>query len=365
MSITRVQGNQVNSTGIVTSQAGTLGSGVAQGNLLIASVATGNNATTITGPSGWTQVTINQPAGTNATIETSIWYLIVDSGHAGGTSWTWTLSASHTVYICIEEWNATGGWPANPVDVSANGDTVGTPVTATTIDSGTTATTAQAEELWVASLAYKSSAQSESSITAGWTKDLEATLAANNTMTLLYNVTSATGTAHCSYVIGTAEYWAGCVVTFKDNAGVAVLGTLAGVGTLAGTLSTSGLTIQAQDTFLTGGRGASGIPTVGATIAGWSVSSDGKNWVAQAATSTFAYDGVGFRGSTTGSTTANIATLNDATGRAWYSSAPVYGEFLKTASADGCAVFARFQDANNFYRAEVVGNNLNIVKLVG
>src|SRR5258707_12890458 len=30
-------------------------------------------------------------------------YLIVDSGHAGGTSWTWTLSASHTVYICIEE----------------------------------------------------------------------------------------------------------------------------------------------------------------------------------------------------------------------------------------------------------------------
>src|SRR5216684_990447 len=363
MSITRVQGNQVNSTGIVTSQAGTLGSGVAQGNLLIASVATGNNATTITGPSGWTQVTINQPAGTNATIETSIWYLIVDSGHAGGTSWTWTLSASHTVYICIEEWNATGGWPANPVDVSANGDTVGTPVTTTTIDSGTTATTAQAEELWVASLAYKSSAQSESSITAGWTKDLEATLAANNTMTLLYNVTSATGTAQCSYVIGTAEYWAGCVVTFKDNAGVALLGTLAGVGTLAGTLSTSGLTIQAQDTFLTGGRGASGIPTVGTTITGWSPGSDGKNWVAQAATSTFAYDGVNFRGSVTGTTTANIATLNDATGRAWYSSI-VSARFKKTASGDGCSVVARFQNSTNYYRAEVIGNNLNITKVV-
>src|SRR5216683_6678021 len=124
MSITRVQGNSVSSTGIVTSQAVTLGSGVTQGNLLIAAVATGNNATTLTGPSGWTQVpgALNQPAGSNATIETGFWFLVVDAGHAGGTSWTWTLSASHTAYICIEEWNATGGWPANPVDVVALGD---------------------------------------------------------------------------------------------------------------------------------------------------------------------------------------------------------------------------------------------------
>src|SRR5258707_6911517 len=125
------------------------------------------------------------------------------------------------------------------------------------------------------------------------------------------------------------------------------------------------MSIQATDPFATGGRGASGVPTVGTTITGWSPGSDGKNWVAQAATSTFAYDGVGFRGSTTGSTTANIATLNDATGRAWYSSAPVYGEFLKTAAADVCAVIARLQDVNNYYRAEVANNNLNIMKVGG
>ncbi len=76
------------------------------------------------------------------------------------------------------------------------------------------------------------------------------------------------------------------------------------------------MSLQASDSFATGGRTAgSGVPTVGTTISWWSPSSDGKNYVAQAATSTFAYDGVGFRGSTTGSTTANIATLNDATGR--------------------------------------------------
>src|SRR5258707_5580608 len=126
------------------------------------------------------------------------------------------------------------------------------------------------------------------------------------------------------------------------------------------------MSFKAFDSFATGGRtGGSGVPTVGTTISWWSPSSDGKNYVAQPAISTFAYAGVGLRGSTTGSTTANIATLTDATGRAWYSSAPVYGEFLKTAAADAVGVIARLQDVNNYYRAEVSNNNLNIVKVVG
>src|SRR5258708_10741938 len=201
MSISRIQGNKTNTSTSGTSFTITLPSGLtaplggAQ-SLVVIAITVGSNTTTLTPPDGsWQMATHNQPAGSNALVDASIWYLVVDGAHAGQTSWTWTLSASHTSYVCIEEWNATNGWPVNPVDVSANGDTVGSPVQATTITSATTATTAQAEELWVASLAYKGSAQSESSITAGWTKDLEATLAANNTMTLLYKVASATGTA--------------------------------------------------------------------------------------------------------------------------------------------------------------------------
>lgn len=215
MSISRVQGNEVNSGGSVTSQAVTLSSGITQGNLAVASVACGSNVTTITGPSGWTQAVINQPAGSNATIETSIWSMVVPAGHAGETSWTWNFSASHSVYICIEEWNSTTGWMASPVDQTVQGDTSGSPTTSTTPSSGTTSTTLEATELWIASIAYKGSAQSESSITSGWTKDLEATLASNNTMTMLYQVASSTGTAGCQYTIGTAQYWAGCVATFK------------------------------------------------------------------------------------------------------------------------------------------------------
>lgn len=219
MAITRVQGNSVNSGSLVSSQTVTLLSGVKRGNLLVATVADGNNATTISGPdANWSQATINQPNGSNATIETSIWWTVVSAAQAGQTSWTWSLNHQHSMYIAISEWNATNGWPANPLDVFANGDTVGSPVQATSIVSGTTGTTAQAEELWIGSLAYKGSAQTETGVTSGWTSDLEATLAFNNTMTMLYKVAAATGTASVGYTIGTAEYWAGCVATFKDNA---------------------------------------------------------------------------------------------------------------------------------------------------
>jgi hypothetical protein len=185
---------------------------------VVATVACGGNDTTFSGPSGWTQATFNQPAG-SATIETSIWYLIVDAGRAGQTSWTWTIGVSHSMYICIEEWTATNGWQVSVVDKTANGNTSGSPTTSTTIQSGTTATTTQAEELWIASLAYKGSAQSETSITTGWTKDLEATLASNNTMTMLYRVVNATGAAACQYTISSAQHWAGCVATFMSVTG--------------------------------------------------------------------------------------------------------------------------------------------------
>lgn len=214
MAISRVQGRATNSPSTVTSLAGTLLAGVTQGNLLVVAVATGGNDTTFSGPSGWTQATVNIPLG-SATISTSIWYRIVDAGAAGQTSWTWTIGVSHTMYICIEEWSATNSWLASPIDRTANGNTSGSPTTSTTIRSGTTSTTTQAEELWVASLAYKNSAQTENSITAGWTRDLEATLAANNTMTMLYDVVSSTSAAACQYTIGSAQHWAGCVATFK------------------------------------------------------------------------------------------------------------------------------------------------------
>lgn len=228
MTITRVQGNQANSPNSTsTSLAVTLSSGITQGNLVVAAVACGNNATSITGPSGWTQAVINQPAGANALIETSIWYMVVPAGHAGETSWTWTFGSAHSLFICIEEWSSTTGWMNSPVDQTVQGDTSGSPTQSTTPSSGTTSTTLEATELCIASIAYKGSAQSETSLTSGWTSDLEATLSGGNTMTMLYKVASSTGTAGCQYTIGTQEYWAGVVTTFKPSLSQTIPSTVA------------------------------------------------------------------------------------------------------------------------------------------
>jgi hypothetical protein len=138
ISPTPVQSNHANTSSAGTSFTITLPSGITLGNLIVITITVGSNTTTLTPPDGsWQMVPChNQPAGTNALVDASIWYLVVDSAHAGQTSWTWQLSASHTSYVCIEERNATNGWQVNPVDVSAMGDTVGSPVQATTITSG-------------------------------------------------------------------------------------------------------------------------------------------------------------------------------------------------------------------------------------
>ena len=216
MSISRVQGNTA-TAGSVTSFAITLGAGVTLGNLVVVAIGVNKASDTITAPdSSWHQAAFNNPAGTNAP-EIAIWYMIVDASHAGGTSWTWTLGTANASRSCIEEWHATNGWPASPVDSTAVGDTSGTPTAATVIDSGTGPTTTQAEELWIGALIYRTGPLTESSLTAGWTSDLEAQTGTICTATMLYKIASATGAPDVNYTITSAQFWAGCVATFKDT----------------------------------------------------------------------------------------------------------------------------------------------------
>src|SRR5258708_32330386 len=240
-----------------TTRTITLPLGVNLGNMLVVAIGGDHNDPSITPPDGsWTQAAFNQTAGTGNP-EVAIYFLIVDAAHAGATTWTWTFSVARNIYICMEEWSSTTGWPANPVDKTALGDTVATPVIATLIDSGTTATTTQGEELWVGALFYRGSAQVESSITAGWTKDLESTRSSQGTMTMLYQVMSSTGAADVNYTIPIAQFWAGCVVTFKDILGGALSGTIAGIGTLSATLTVPGAHLTGE---------ADGVGTLSATL---------------------------------------------------------------------------------------------------
>lgn len=218
--ITRVQSNMIASTGTVTSQAVTLGSGVTNGNLLVASVTSGSNATSVTPPTGWTQASFNQPGGA-ANCETGVWWAIVGSGGvtAGTTSFTFTFGAAHNVYIGIMEWKSATGWQASPVDGTATGNASG--ATATSLTTGTTSTTAQGSELWFASLTYSSAPQTESGLTSGFTRDNEVHDTSNNhTAAMFYDAVSATGAAVCALTITTTSNWAGAIATFKTAAAV-------------------------------------------------------------------------------------------------------------------------------------------------
>ena len=210
------------SSGTVTSQAVTLASGVTSGNLLVATVSTGANNTVITAPTGWTQAVLNNPTSTSNNCDSGIWYAVVGSGGvtAGTTSFTFTLNTAHTALIDLIEMNSTTGWPASPLDVTAVGNAAGGQ--GTSITSGTTATTAQAVEAWVATFSYDGAPQTESSLTSGWTRDNEVHDSGNvHTALMCYKIASSTGTAACSFTIGTTEYWAGAIATFKPNASTA------------------------------------------------------------------------------------------------------------------------------------------------
>lgn len=124
--------------------------------------------------------------------------------------------------------------------------------------------------------------------------------------------------------------------------------------------------IQTQDTFVTGSRGSSGVPTVGQAIAAWNPSSGGDTWTAQAATSTFSYNSSTSQGQITGSNAANLATLNgevSGSQKSWYDSLAT-ANFQRTSSSDTTGIILRFTNANNYYRAVLGPNGLVISKVV-
>src|SRR5579875_3334456 len=209
MSISRVQGAG-NRAAASASNTVTLTSGVTQGNLLVASVAAGNTAATWTTPTGWTLAKGN--AGVAQGV--SVYYVIVTAAMAGTTSFTFNLNSAYNNDLVLSEWNSTTGWQSNPVDQVA----IGSPSSSTTVSSGTTPTTTQAVELWIAGLAYGGAGQTESSLTSGWSFGAEA--AGGPTLREVYQIASAIGAASASFTIGTAQNQDGTVVTFMPSPAV-------------------------------------------------------------------------------------------------------------------------------------------------
>jgi hypothetical protein len=223
-----VQSVAMSATGNATSLAGTITP--TSGNALIATINGRSGASaTVSGPAGWTKAINNNQS--NADV--SIWYLLNYSG-SGPQTYTWTMTASDGMVGEIIE--ANGVVASSALDQTA----VNNSTTATNpIDSGTTATTSQANEFWVAALGSTGSGnRTASGMTAGWTQDLtenDGTATHPVHITTGYQVVTATGAADCQVTLSTAQVWIGCVATFKMTSGaLSVSGALAGTGALAG-----------------------------------------------------------------------------------------------------------------------------------
>lgn len=222
MAISQVQSESNTSTGTGTCSV-TWASTTTAGNLLIVCAVANEVAGDVTftsAPTGYTALAAGSINATGSVIG-QMWYKIAAGSDANPSV---TISASQDIAMAALEYT---GNTATPLDVEAENSGTGT-----TPDSGTTGTTAQADELWIAFLGNRNSAQS--SPTNSFTQQ-EQVISAHATgsnrarIGVYHRIVSATGTANTSSTIGASQGWVGQVATFKAT----VADNIYSVGVLA------------------------------------------------------------------------------------------------------------------------------------
>lgn len=245
----------------------TMSASAGAGNTMIAVISTrGTAADRVTGitqtGSTWSRVT--QATNTNGTT-TEIWSAPDVAG--GGTTVTINQASLRSAAVVMEY---SGVLTAGAVDQLASSTGSSTaPVT------GTTPTTAQANELWVAGVGFISSAPTLGSISNGFSSITSAqssnSTASNNAKVYaLQRVVSATAAAFSGGALSASAQWAGAIATFRalTPTTLALTGSAAGNYTVVGAsgtvaISAKALTVSGQTA---GNKAYDG--TTGATLAG-------------------------------------------------------------------------------------------------
>lgn len=195
-----------------TTIAATLGAGATAGNLLVTACSTDKDSGAWTPPSGFT---IIPDAYNNIDVSLAMAYKVAAGGE---TTITWTSANSEEHNMWVGEYS---GLTSSPLDVYQDANS-GTSNTATQ-SSGTTGTTAQADELAVAIFTVDSaSIGGTPSYNNGFTQiqQLSDVNSGNSVLWVATKVLSATGTVECTLTItgGSTDQMAGQVATFKAAA---------------------------------------------------------------------------------------------------------------------------------------------------
>lgn len=203
------------------------GSAVTAGNLLICGISTAGNVTQVSDDvnGNWTKAIDEDDNGGNL-LFAEIWYF---PNTAGGTpTVSFTGGFDNFEHMAIAEYSDMA--TSTPLDKTASAiDTVDQ----TDYSSGTTATTAQADELLIGVCGNDSTRTSVPD--AGWTERYEGS-ANSRVLSFCDRIVSATGAYEMSGDWSGGCNWAICIATFKAAAGGGggITGPLVGPGHLLG-----------------------------------------------------------------------------------------------------------------------------------
>lgn len=211
MTITRIQykrgtSNQTSTITVVLDNAPTVG------NTLIAAIGNASDGgdchvTSISQIGvNWSKIksSANYPS---IVVESEIWLGNVFSS----ASTTITVNLSQALYYHVCNVCEYSGLLSSPLDKTASNIGYGN-----TVDSGTTATTSQANELWVGCLAGGSGSAGLSNVTNGFTM-LDGVRFISLSVGFCEKIVSTTGSANVSATTAYSPPWAGCIATFKEG----------------------------------------------------------------------------------------------------------------------------------------------------
>ncbi|MCW4003969.1 MAG: hypothetical protein NWE95_08685 [Candidatus Bathyarchaeota archaeon] len=210
MTITRIQYKRGTSNQSTTINV-TLNNTPTVGNTLIAAIANGSDGgdchVSSISQSGVSWSKIRSSVSANNVAESEIWLGNVLS--SASKNITVNLTQSLYYHICnVCEYS---GLMSSPLDKRASNSGYGN-----TVDSGTTATTTQANEVWVGSLCGTSGSAGLSNPTNNFTM-LDGALTWSIEAAYCEKIVSTTGTANVSATTSGTPAWAGCIATFKEE----------------------------------------------------------------------------------------------------------------------------------------------------
>ena len=180
-----------------------------QGNVLIAVIGTNQTSGSETVSSiTQTGVTWSPVIQNDTVVADEIWMGTVGSGASTSVS----IALAQTVFAAVADICEWSGISSNPVDKTQpnNGSN------STQTDTGTTATTTQANELFIGTVGVYGQAQSSPTNSFTMLDGAYLNVTGGISVSYLYKIVSSTGTANSGTTIASSSNaWQGCIATFK------------------------------------------------------------------------------------------------------------------------------------------------------